>query len=107
MENVSNNTNQDLSGVTEAESKTKPPGEFTILPFHCLNDLVFVLESPASTKEAFEDIVRNESGNTSQDQSKIGGDRHVSVSLTLSLQRTLKSFYSRQDWSRRKKLCRD
>ena len=74
--------------------------------FHCKDDLVFVIESPVSTKEAFEDSVRNESGNTSQDQSKICGDRLVSLTLS-PLQRTWKSFYSRLGSSRLKKLWRD
>ena len=74
--------------------------------FHCKDVLLFVIETPVSTKEASEESERNESGNTSQDQSKICEDRLVSLTLS-SLQRTWKSFYSRPDWSRLKKLWRD
>ena len=87
-------------------SRLNLPVKSRFLVFHCKDDSVFVTESPVSTKEALEDSVRNESGNSSQDQSKICGDNLVSLTLS-SLQRTWRSFYSRRDWSRLKKLWRD
>ena len=86
VEDVPNKTNHDVSGVREAENNTKPSGEHD--PDITIGKMIYFIESPAPTKEPLEDSARTESGNTSQDQSKISGEIKL-VRLTIpSLQRT-------------------
>ena len=85
MEDVPNKTNHDVSGVREAENNTKPSGEHD--PDITIGKMIYFIESPAPTKEPLEDSARTESGNTSQDQSKISGEIKVRYTIP-SLQRT-------------------
>ena len=80
MEDVSNKTNHDVSGLGEAETNTKPSGKYdTSITAVDVDMIYFSLDLPASAKEGIENSARNESGNPSQDQSKFNGDRNVSL----------------------------
>ena len=76
VEDVPNKTNHDVSGVREAENNTKPSGEHD--PDITIGKMIYFIESPAPNKEPLEDSARTESGNTSQDQSKISGKINLS-----------------------------
>ena len=78
MEDVSNKTNHDVSGLGEAETNTKPSGKYDT-SITAIDMIYFSLDLPASAQDGIENSARNESGNPSQDQSKFNGDRNVSL----------------------------